>query len=41
MAKGEKIKIISAYAKETRKKGEKWVDAIKRATAHLKKQNKI
>lgn len=41
-AKG-KIQIISAKAKEIWKKesGEKWTDAIKRATAQLKKEGKI
>ena len=42
MAKqGEKIKIISARAKEIwkKEKGEKWTDAIKRASAELKKEN--
>jgi hypothetical protein len=38
---GEKIKLISAHAKSTRKEGEKWTDAIKRATAELKKMGKI
>lgn len=44
MAKqGEKIKIISAKAKEIwkKEKGEKWTDAIKRASALLKKEGKI
>jgi hypothetical protein len=42
MAKqGDKIKLISAHAKKIRKEGEKWTDAIKRASAELKKQNKI
>lgn len=44
MAKqGEKIKLISAKAKEIWKKdkGEKWTDAIKRASAQLKKDGKI
>lgn len=41
MAQGEKIKIISAHAKKIRKENEKWTDAIKRATAELKKQKKI
>lgn len=41
--KGEKIKLISAHAKKiwNKEKGEKWKDAIKRASAELKKQNKI
>lgn len=40
---GEKIKIISARAKEIWKKdkGEKWTDAIKRASSELKKEKKI
>jgi cell division protein ZapA (FtsZ GTPase activity inhibitor) len=42
MAKqGEKIKLISAFAKKIRKEGEKWTDAIKRATNELKKLKKI
>jgi hypothetical protein len=42
MAKqGDKIKLISTHAKKIRKEGEKWTDAIKRASAELKKQNKI
>jgi len=42
MAKqGEKIKLISTLAKKIRKEGEKWTDAIKRATAELRKQKKI
>lgn len=44
MAKqGEKIKIISARAKEIwkKEKGEKWTEAIKRASALLKKEGKI
>jgi hypothetical protein len=42
MAKqGEKIKVISAYAKKIRKENEKWTDAIKRATLQLKKEGKI
>lgn len=41
MAKGEKIKIISAKAKEIRKADEKWLAAIKRATLLLKKEGKI
>jgi hypothetical protein len=44
MAKqGEKIKIISSYAKEIwkKEKGEKWTEAIKRASAQLKKEGKI
>jgi len=41
--KGEKIKLISAHAKKIWNKegGEKWKDAIKRASVDLKKQNKI
>ena len=41
--KGEKIKMISAHAKKIWNKegGEKWKDAIKRASNELKKQNKI
>jgi hypothetical protein len=41
--KGEKIKLISAHAKKIwdKEKGEKWTQAIKRATIELKKQNKI
>lgn len=41
--KGEKIKLISAHAKKIwdKEKGEKWKDAIKRASVELKKQNKI
>lgn len=40
---GEAIKLISARAKEIWRKqaGEKWHDAIKRATAQLKKEKKI
>ena len=40
---GEKIKIISAHAKTIWKKaeGEKWTEAIKRASVELKKQGKI
>lgn len=43
MAQGEKIKLISAEAKKIWKKesGEKWTDAIKRASALLKKAGKI
>jgi hypothetical protein len=42
MAKqGEKLQLISAHAKKTRKENEKWTDAIKRATLELKKSNKI
>lgn len=44
MAKqGEKIKLISAHAKKIWKKaqGEKWTEAIKRASQELKKANKI
>jgi hypothetical protein len=41
MAQGEKIKLISAHAKKIRKEGEKWTNAIKRASVELKKQNKI
>jgi hypothetical protein len=36
-----KVTIISQHAKSIRKEGEKWTDAIKRATVELKKQNKI
>jgi hypothetical protein len=40
---GEKIKLISAHAKKIWKKeqGEKWTEAIKRASAELKKSGKI
>jgi len=41
MAQGEKIKLISAHAKKIRKDGEKWTDAIKRASVELKKSGKI
>ncbi len=41
MAQGEKIRIINAYANQIRKEGEKWTDAIKRATAELRKLKKI
>lgn len=44
MAKqGEKIKLISAHAKKiwNKEKGEKWTDAIKRASTILKKEGKI
>ena len=44
MAKqGDKIKKISAHAKKiwNKAKGEKWTDAIKRASQELKKQGKI
>lgn len=41
MARGQKISIISDYAKKIRKEGEKWTDAIKRATLELKKLKKI
>lgn len=41
MPTGEKLKIISPYAKKIRKKGEKWQDAVKRATISLKKKNLI
>lgn len=41
MAQGEKIKLISAHAKVIRKAGEKWQEAIKRATLELKKLKKI
>jgi hypothetical protein len=41
MAQGQKVKLISAHAKKTRKVGEKWTDAIKRSALELKKQNKI
>jgi len=33
--------MISAEAKKIRKQGEKWVEAIKRATIKLKKEKKI
>jgi hypothetical protein len=33
--------LISGHAKKIRKEGEKWTDAIKRATADLKKNKKI
>ena len=36
-----KVGMISAHAKATRKDGEKWTDAIKRASAELKQQGKI
>jgi hypothetical protein len=40
--KGASIKLISAHAKTIWKKGsEKWTDAIKRASAELKKSGKI
>jgi len=41
--KGEKIRLISTHAKKIWNKagGEKWVDAIKRASAELKKSGKI
>lgn len=41
--KGEKIKLISAHAKKIWKKeqGEKWTEAIKRASVELKKDKKI
>jgi hypothetical protein len=40
--KGEKISLISAHAKKIWKKGsEKWTDAIRRASAELKKSGKI
>lgn len=38
---GDKIRLISAHAKETRKANEKWTDAIKRSSKELKKANKI
>lgn len=43
MAQGEKIKMISARAKKIwrKEKGEKWTDAIKRASAELKKEKKL
>jgi hypothetical protein len=41
MAKGSTVKMISEYAKKTRKKDEKWTAAIKRAASELKKQKKI
>lgn len=34
---GEVIKKISALAKKIRKEGEKWTDAIKRASLQIKK----
>jgi hypothetical protein len=42
-AKKDTIKKISAKAKEIwkKEKGEKWTDAIKRASALLKKEGKI
>jgi hypothetical protein len=41
--KGGKIKMISSKAKEIwkKEKGEKWTDAIKRASTLLKKEGKI
>lgn len=41
--KGEKIRLISAHAKKiwNKEKGEKWTDAIKKASAALKKEGKI
>jgi hypothetical protein len=41
--KGEKIRLISTHAKKIWNKagGEKWTDAIKRASAMLKKEGKI
>jgi hypothetical protein len=41
--KGEAIRLISAHAKKIwdKEKGEKWTDAIKRASAELKKLKKI
>jgi hypothetical protein len=36
-----KVSMISAEAKKIRKQGEKWVEAIKRATIKLKKEKKI
>lgn len=40
--KGEKIALISAHAKKTwNKEKEKWTDAIRRASAELKKSGKI
>jgi hypothetical protein len=41
MAQGDKIKLISAHAKKIRKESEKWTDAIKRASAELRKIGKI
>ena len=41
MAQGDKIKLISAHAKKIRKEKEKWTDAIKRASAELRKIGKI
>jgi hypothetical protein len=42
-AQGEKIKMISAHAKKiwNKEKGEKWTDAIKRASKELKAAKKI
>ena len=41
--RGEAITLISAHAKKiwNKEKGEKWTDAIKRASAELKKLKKI
>jgi hypothetical protein len=39
--KVNKVSLISAHAKTIRKEGEKWTDAIKRASAELKAQGKI
>jgi len=36
--KGVKVALISAHAKKTRKKGESWIDAIKRSSKELKTQ---
>lgn len=41
MPSGEKIKLISQYAKEIRKKDERWQEAVRRATIELRKQKKI
>jgi hypothetical protein len=41
MAKGNKLQMISTEAKKIRKEGEKWTNAIKRASAKLKKEGKI
>lgn len=40
---GDKLKMISTKAKEIwkKEKGEKWTDAIKKASAMLKKEGKI
>lgn len=36
-----KVALISAHAKKTRKPNEKWTEAIKRASKELKKDKKI